>query len=60
MIEQIQLSLEDMSHNRGGGYDDVQQAVVTAHCDDKPVCALAIAAYQVDPVGRRCLKPLAG
>ena len=36
-----------MSHNRGGGYDDVQQAVIGAHCIDKPVCALAIAAYQV-------------
>jgi len=51
VIEQIQLSLEDMSHNRGGGYDVVQHAVVTAHCDDKPVCALAIATYQVIPWG---------
>ncbi len=47
--EQIQLSLEDMSRNRGGGYDHVRQAVISAHCIDKPVCALAIAAYQVVP-----------
>jgi arginine decarboxylase len=51
VIEQIQLSLEDMSRNRGGGYDSVEHAVVTSHCDDKPVCALAIATYQVIPWG---------
>ena len=51
VVEQIQLSLEDMSHNRGGGYDDARHAVVSAHCDDKPVCALAIATYQVIPWG---------
>ena len=45
--EQIQLSLEDMSRNRGGGYDDIRQAVIGAHCVDKPVCALSIAAYRV-------------
>jgi arginine decarboxylase len=44
--EQILLSLEDMSHNRGGGYTDFRQAVISAHCVDKPVCALAIAAYR--------------
>ncbi len=47
VTEQIQLSLEDMSRNRGGGYDDIRQAVIGAHCVDKPVCALAIAAFQV-------------
>jgi arginine decarboxylase len=47
VTEQIQLSLEDMSRNRGGGYDDIRQAVISAHCVDKPVCALAIATYRV-------------
>jgi arginine decarboxylase len=51
VTEQIQLSLEDMSQNRGGGYDTIRQAVISAHCVDKPVCALAIAAYQVSPWG---------
>ncbi|MCW2791729.1 MAG: pyruvoyl-dependent arginine decarboxylase [Nocardioides sp.] len=45
--EQIALSLADMSENRGGGYGDVQVAVASAHCVDRPVCALAIAAYTV-------------
>jgi arginine decarboxylase len=47
--EQIELSLADMSANRGGGYGEVHRAVVSAHCVDKPVCALAIAAYRVVP-----------
>jgi arginine decarboxylase len=47
--EQIQLSLEDMSRNRHGGFADVRQAVVSAHCYDKPVCALVVAAYQTVP-----------
>ena len=51
VVEQIQLSLEDMSRNRGGGYDDVRHAVISAHCDDKPVCALTVATYQVIPWG---------
>jgi len=49
--EQIHLSLEDMSHNRGGDYTDVHSAVIGAHCVDKPVCALAIATYQRVPWG---------
>jgi arginine decarboxylase len=49
VTEQIQLSLEDMSRNRGGGFDDIRRAVISAHCVDKPVCALAIAAYRVVP-----------
>ncbi len=49
VTEQIHLSLEDMSYNRGGDYTDVQHAVIGAHCVDKPVCALAIAAYQPVP-----------
>jgi arginine decarboxylase len=51
VLEQIRLSLEDMSRNRGGGYDDIHHASVSAHCDGLPVCALAIATYQVVPWG---------
>ncbi|MCW2842672.1 MAG: pyruvoyl-dependent arginine decarboxylase [Nocardioides sp.] len=47
--EQIALSLEDMSANRGGGYGEVQTVVTSAHCVDRPVCALVIAAYTVAP-----------
>jgi arginine decarboxylase len=45
--EQIALSLADMSANRGGGYGEVQIAITSAHCVDRPVCALAVAAYEV-------------
>lgn len=45
----ITASLEDMSINRGGGYDDVRMAVTSATCVDDPVCALAIATYAVVP-----------
>jgi arginine decarboxylase len=51
VTEQIQLSLADMNQARGGGYGDVRQVVVSAHCVDKPVCALAIATYQAVPWG---------
>lgn len=47
--EQIELSLADMAENRGGGYGPVQMAVTSAHCIDRPVCALAVAAYTVAP-----------
>ncbi|WP_244927853.1 pyruvoyl-dependent arginine decarboxylase [Nocardioides sp. W7] len=45
--EQITLSLADMTESRGGGYGPVQFATATAHCTDKPVCALVVAAYTV-------------
>jgi arginine decarboxylase len=47
--EQIHFSLDDMARNRGGGYGEVQEAVISAHCIDKPVCALAIAVYRAVP-----------
>jgi len=43
--EQITLSLEDMTTSRGGGYGEIQIATAYAHCTDKPVCALVVAAY---------------
>lgn len=49
LTEQIGLSLADMSARRGGGYDDVRMAMASAHCVDRPVCAIAIAAYTVVP-----------
>ena len=45
--ELIQLSLEDMIKRRGGGYGDIHAVKVSAHHDDQPTCALAIATYQV-------------
>lgn len=47
LAELIQLSLEDMIKRRGGGYGDIESVLVSAHNDDQPACALAIAAYQV-------------
>lgn len=44
--EQITYSLEDMRASRGGGYGEVQMAVASAHCTDRPVCALVLAAYK--------------
>jgi arginine decarboxylase len=49
VIEQIHLSLSDMSANRGGGYAPPEYAVASAHWDDRPACALVLAAYQVQP-----------
>lgn len=46
--EQIHLSLEDMTTSRGGGYGEVQISTASAHCYDKPVCALVVAAYAVE------------
>lgn len=45
--EQIRLSLADMAETRGVDFGEVHTAIVSAHCVDRPVCALAIAAYQV-------------
>lgn len=49
--ELIHLSLADMSAGRGGGYGEVHTAVTSAHCVDRPTCALALAAYTVAPWG---------
>jgi arginine decarboxylase len=47
VLELIGLSLEDLSAHRGGGYGKVQSVTVSAHHDDRPACALAIATYNV-------------
>lgn len=43
--EQIRLSLADLAAHRGIDFGEVSTAIVSAHCTDLPVCALAIAAY---------------
>lgn len=43
--EQIRLSLADLAEHRGVDFGEVHTAIVSAHCTDLPVCALAIAAY---------------
>ncbi|WP_207619267.1 pyruvoyl-dependent arginine decarboxylase [Nocardioides sp. IC4_145] len=48
LLEQITLSLHDMDENRGGGYGPVESATASAHCTDRPVCALVVAAYAVE------------
>ncbi|MDN4175490.1 pyruvoyl-dependent arginine decarboxylase [Nocardioides sp. SOB77] len=48
LLEQITLSLHDMDANRGGGYGPVQAATASAHCTDRPVCALVVATYSVE------------
>jgi arginine decarboxylase len=45
--EQIHLSLADMAEQRGIDFGGVRTAISSAHCVDRPVCALAIAAYAV-------------
>ena len=45
--EMIELTLGDMVESRGGGYGDVEAMVASAHCVDRPVCALVVAAYSV-------------
>ena len=47
VVEQIQLSLTDMSLRRGGGFGQIEHALSSVHYVDRPVCALALAAYQV-------------
>ncbi|QWC84501.1 pyruvoyl-dependent arginine decarboxylase [Nocardioidaceae bacterium] len=50
---QITLSLEDLCASRG--WDDVETgtAVASAECVDDPVCAVAVAAYEVQGWGTR-------
>lgn len=45
--EQIRLSLADMAASRGVDFGEVRTAIASAHCIDRPVCALAIASYAV-------------
>jgi arginine decarboxylase len=52
VIEQIHLTLSDMTANRGGGYSPPEYALASAHWDDRPACAVVLAAYQVEPWGR--------
>ena len=43
--EQIRTSLADLAEHRGVDFGPVSTAITTARCTDRPVCALAIAAY---------------
>jgi arginine decarboxylase len=43
----ISDSLGDLVDHRGGGYGEVQQVLASATYDDRPACALAVAAYEV-------------
>ncbi len=43
----ITLSLGSMTRGRSQGFGDVQMAIAGTTCEDKPVCALAIATYEV-------------
>lgn len=45
--EQIRLSLADMAASRGVDFGEVHTAIASAHCVDRPVCALTIASYAV-------------
>lgn len=45
--EQIRLSLADMADTRGIDFGAVHSAITTARCEDRPTCALAMAAYAV-------------
>lgn len=46
--ELIDLSLEDMARRRGLDFGPTQRVVAGVHCEDRPVCALAIATYEVE------------
>ncbi|VXC16918.1 pyruvoyl-dependent arginine decarboxylase [Nocardioides sp. AX2bis] len=50
---QIALSLEDLCASRGWHDVETGTAVASAHCIDDPVCAVAVAAYEVQGWGRR-------
>jgi len=45
--EQIRLSLGDMAEARGVDFGEVHSVVTTARCEDRPACALVVAAYAV-------------
>jgi arginine decarboxylase len=42
---QIRASLADMTANRGGGFDAPQMSIISAVCEQRPVCVLVMAAY---------------
>lgn len=42
----IQASLADLSARRGGAFGPVQMQLIGATCNDQPVCAVVVAAYQ--------------
>ena len=46
--ELIELSLQDMARRRGRDFGPTHKVVIGAHCVDSPVCALAIATYEVE------------
>lgn len=46
--ELIDLSLEDMTRRRGRDFGPIHRVVAGAHCTDSPVCALAMATYEVE------------
>lgn len=50
---QIDLSLEDLCASRGWQDVETGTAVASAHCVDDPVCALVVAAYEVQGWGDR-------
>lgn len=47
VVEQIHLSLGDMCARREEDFGTIEHVVASVHCVDRPVCALALAAYQV-------------
>ncbi len=51
--EQIALSLGDLAASRGWHEVETDVAVAGAHCVDDPVCAVAVAAFEVQGWGRR-------
>lgn len=46
VTEEIRASLADMTGGRGGGFAPPRISVVSAVCEQQPVCAIALAAYQ--------------
>lgn len=46
-------SLGDLVAHRGGGYGEHRTVIASATCVDRPVCALAVAAYEVSGWGQR-------
>jgi len=44
--ELIRLTLTDMAERRGIPLEEIHQEIVGVHCDDLPVCAVVVAAYE--------------
>lgn len=42
----IENSLKNLMHNRGVDFGEIHMSVVGAICNDKPICALAVAVFQ--------------